>query len=57
MQSIDNMDNPSEIYKQSNRNYLIITEVEDKNGNTVIVPIKMMVKELITMCILMKTKY
>ena len=34
------MDNPSEIYKQSDNNYLIITELTDNNNNPIIIPIQ-----------------
>lgn len=40
MQSIDNMDNPLEIYRQDNDHYLIITEMKNSNGDSVIIPVK-----------------
>lgn len=40
LRAIDNLDNPKEIYKQSESNYLIITEITDKYNNKIIVPIK-----------------
>jgi len=40
IKAIDNMDNPSEIYKQSDKKYLIITEQKDSNNNPIIVPIE-----------------
>lgn len=40
LKAIDNLDNPIEIYKQSQSNYLVITEVTDKKNNKIIVPIQ-----------------
>lgn len=40
LKAINNLDNPSEIYKQSDNNYLIITELKDSNNNPIIVPIQ-----------------
>lgn len=38
--AVDSMDNPLEIYKQADDRYLIITEVKDRNGDNIIVPVK-----------------
>lgn len=40
IKAIDGLDKPKEIYKQSKNNYLIITELTDKNNNKIIVPIQ-----------------
>ena len=40
MKAVDNMDSPSAIYKQDNEHYLVITELQDSNGNAIIVPVK-----------------
>ena len=40
MRSIDNMDNPSEVYKKDDDHYIIITELQDNAGNNIIVPVK-----------------
>lgn len=40
IKSIDNMDNPSEIYKQDNDHYLIITEIKNDAGDNIIIPVK-----------------
>ena len=40
IKSIDNLDNPSEIYKKDDNHYIIITEIKDTNGDKIIVPIK-----------------
>lgn len=40
MDAIDNMDTPQEIYKKNDEQYVIITELKDQEGNTIIVPVK-----------------
>ena len=40
VQSIDNMDDPSEIYKKDDDHYLIVTEMKNSAGETVIIPVK-----------------
>ena len=40
IKSIDSLDNPLAIYKQSENNYIIITEIQDNNGKNIIVPIE-----------------
>ncbi len=40
IEAIDNLDEPSAIYKQSENNYLIVTELNDGNNNPIIVPIQ-----------------
>lgn len=40
IKAIDNMDNPSEIYKQDSKHYLIITEIKNDAGDNVIIPVK-----------------
>lgn len=40
LKAIDNLDTPREIYKQSDKNYLIITELDDSDNNSIIVPIQ-----------------
>ena len=40
VQSIDNMDNPSAIYKQDDNHYLIITELQNKSGENIVIPVK-----------------
>lgn len=40
IKSIDNMDSPSEIYKKDNEHYVIITELKDDAGDSIIIPVK-----------------
>lgn len=40
VKSIDNMDNPLEIYKKSDNQYIIVTELTDSEGHKIIVPVK-----------------
>ncbi|MBQ4263142.1 MAG: hypothetical protein IJB83_02720 [Bacilli bacterium] len=40
MKVIDSLDAPLEIYKQTDKNYLVITEIADKKGKKIIVPIE-----------------
>lgn len=40
IKAIDNLDDPNEIYKSKVNTYLIITELKDKDGNDILVPIR-----------------
>lgn len=40
IKSIDNMDSPSEIYKKDNEHYVIIAELKDDAGDSIIIPVK-----------------
>ena len=40
IKAIDNMDNPKAIYKTGENNFLVITELKDKNNNEIVVPIQ-----------------
>lgn len=40
VKAIDNMDDPLEIYKQDGDHYLIITEMQNSNGDNIIIPVK-----------------
>ena len=40
VKAVDNMDNPSSVYKKDDSNFIIITELTDKEGNTIIVPVR-----------------
>lgn len=40
IEAIDNMDNPSEVYKKDDNNFIIVSELTDKQGNTIIVPVR-----------------
>lgn len=40
IKAIESMDYPLEIYKKSNNNYIIITEIKNNMGDNIIVPIK-----------------
>lgn len=40
VKAIDNMDTPSAVYKKDANNFIIITELTDNIGNTIIVPVR-----------------
>lgn len=40
IEAINSMDWPLEIYKKSSNNYIIITEIKNKRGDNIIIPIK-----------------
>ena len=40
VKAIDSMDTPSAVYKKDANNFIIITELTDNDGNTIIVPVR-----------------
>ncbi len=40
VKAVDSLDNPLEIYKKSEDDYIIVTELKDNNGSTIIAPIR-----------------
>lgn len=40
IKAVDNMDNPSEVYKQDDKHYLVITEIKNKAGDSIIIPVR-----------------
>lgn len=40
IKAIDNLDTPKAIYKTNNENFLVVTELKDKNGKKIVVPIQ-----------------
>ena len=40
IKAIDNMDDPLEVYRQDGDHYLVITEVQNRDGDNVIIPVK-----------------
>ncbi len=38
--AIDNMDSPLEVYKKDDNNFIIVTELVDNDGNSIIVPVR-----------------